>query len=200
MTAAAMPAPAASLRRDLRAARVRKSRLRALRDSVVVVVACVIASLLIQAFVVRSFYVPSTSMMPTLNVGDRMIVDELTPTLTGYHRGDIVVFTDPGGWLPAADGADGSLVKRVIGLPGDTVQGLGDGTLRVNGATVREPWAREATQAPFTVTVPAGRLWVEGDNRAVSGDSRFHGTVPIADVTGRVVWKYWPEFGAPAGG
>jgi signal peptidase I len=179
------------LRRDLRADRRadRRRRHRKLRALSTLVIGAILISVTLQAFVVRGFYVPSSSMMPTLTMGDRVLVDELTPRFTGYHQGDIVVFHDPGDWLESF-GLNDYLVKRIIAVGGDTIQGLADGTVIVNGRTVDEPWT--ASQQPFEATVPAGELWVMGDNRSNSADSRFHGTVPVSDVVGRVFVVYWP--------
>ncbi|WP_221584176.1 signal peptidase I [Microbacterium sp. G2-8] len=200
-----------------------------LRDVVVIVAVAVVVSVLIKAFVVRSFYIPSASMEETLMTGDRILVDELTVDWTGYERGDVVVFRDPGGWLDgaAAEGPGGiagavdwiltgvgisasdsenHLVKRVIGLPGDHVVCCNSvGQLEVNGVGVDEldylnlpEGSTLASNMDFDVTVPDGAVWVMGDNRNRSQDSRYHneqpggGFVPLDDVVGRVVLRTWP--------
>lgn len=185
------------LRRDLRASRRHERRKRAIRDAAIFVGACVIISIILQTFIVRGFWVPSPSMVPTLSVQDRILADEITPRFTGYHPGDIIVFRDPDGWLSEDDGD--FLVKRVIAVGGDTVRGVEDGTIQVNGETLNEPWVDPAQQQPFAATVPDGELWVMGDNRGNSADSRVHGAVPESDVVGRVFWVYWPlaNWGAP---
>ncbi|MDY6054302.1 signal peptidase I [Micrococcus sp.] len=174
---------------------------------------------LLQAFVVRMFLVPSASMEPTLEPGDRIAVSLLPPAPGGLHRGDVVVFTDTKGWLTGDDarwadplrvaaslvGADQGrrhVVKRVVGLPGDTVRWQpGWEHLQVNGADLDEPYLANglAGEGPgFDVTVPEGRLWVLGDHRAVSQDSRQHregpggGFVAEEDVLGRAVAVVWP--------
>lgn len=190
-------------RRDLRAARNRERlrlRRRTLRELIAIALAVAVAFSVLQVFVVRGFWVPSASMEPALNVDDRIVVDQLTPRFTDYQRGDIVVFHDPGGWL-GDGGEEDFLVKRIIAVAGDTITGRSDGTVTVNGADLVEPWARLTSQEPFTFTVPAGDVWVMGDNRGNSADSRVHGTVPSQDIVGRVVWVYWPlaRWGAPAG-
>ncbi|MFZ6991262.1 signal peptidase I [Curtobacterium sp. RRHDQ66] len=168
-----------------------------LRDLVIIVVAALLASFLVKAYLVRSFYIPSASMENTLLVGDRVLVNELVPKAVGLQRGDVVVFQDPGGWLGPGMGDD--LIKRVIGLPGDTVACCdADGRLQVNGHAVDEPYvvlqsgSNRVTGQDFTEKVPAGQIWVMGDNRYDSADSRVHGTVPESDVVGRAFVITWP--------
>ncbi|TDN41640.1 signal peptidase I [Curtobacterium flaccumfaciens] len=168
-----------------------------LRDVAIIVVAAVLASFLVKAYLVRSFYIPSASMENTLLIGDRVLVNELVPGVVPVQRGDVVVFQDPGGWLTAGQGDD--LIKRVIGMPGDTVSCCdAQGRLSVNGHPVDEsyvvlaPGSDRVSSEDFSVTVPAGRLWVMGDNRYDSADSRVHGTVPVADVVGRAFLTTWP--------
>ncbi|MGH9080880.1 MAG: signal peptidase I, partial [Acidimicrobiales bacterium] len=144
----------------------------------VLVVALVLA-IGVRAYVAQMFYIPSGSMLPTLQVGDRIVVDKLSYRLHGVGRGDVVVFRRPP--LEQADYSD--LVKRVIGLPGDTVAAV-DGRVYINGQPLSEPWLPEP--APITspsplpegfsldhpFTVPAGQYYVMGDNRTDSEDSR----------------------------
>jgi len=168
-----------------------------LRDLVIIVVAALLASFLVKAYLVRSFYIPSASMENTLLVGDRVLVNELVPKAVGLQRGDVVVFQDPGGWLGPGMGDD--LIKRVIGLPGDTVSCCdADGRLQVNGHAVDEPYvvlrsgSNRVSGQDFTEKVPAGQIWVMGDNRYESADSRVHGTVPESDIVGRAFVITWP--------
>jgi signal peptidase I len=174
-----------------------------LRDILFILLAALIISFLIKTFLIRSFYIPSPSMENTLMPNDRVIVSLLTPGLTPLQRGDIVVFTDPGGWLPdeptlpSADGGalndilaflglaapddNDHLIKRVIGLPGDKVSCCTpQGQLTVNGVPLDEPYiVKPNTASPddpytFSVTVPKGDIWVMGDNRYQSADSAYH--------------------------
>ncbi len=159
----------------------------------------------VRTFLVRSFSIPSGSMEQTLMIGDRIMVNELAPRVMPLHRGDIVVFEDPGGWLGYDDDAGQDLVKRVIGLPGDHVSCCdADGHVLVNGRALDEPYLTLADGGPrasatdFDVTVPEGALWVLGDNRDRSADSRAHqtgpyaGFVPVDDVIGRAFVVSWP--------
>lgn len=188
--------------------RRRRTRRRVVLGAVIVVIAFAV-TLLVQTAVFTPFTVPSVSMQNTLDAGDRILVDKIGYGASSIHRGDVVVFTDPGGWLAGAkDSASAGngdyLVKRVIGVPGDHVTCCStDGRLSVNGAELYENYAvvpagRPAAVSTFDVTVPAGALWVLGDNRYNSRDSSqtqalpTKGFVPIADVVGQAVAKLWP--------
>ncbi|MFP5345642.1 MAG: signal peptidase I [Actinomycetes bacterium] len=196
-----------------------------LRETVIVVGTALILSLLIKTFLVQAFYIPSESMEQTLVTGDRVLVSELTPGPFELHRGDIVVFRDPGGWLtdvpqpqrgPVASGvvkvltfvgilpqdAGEHLIKRVIGLPGDHVACCdAQGRVTINGAPLNEPYLAPGavpSERTFDVVVPAGRVWVMGDNRQNSRDSRWHmdlpgqGTVDEHLIVGRAFVTIWP--------
>ncbi|GAA3626930.1 signal peptidase I [Microbacterium awajiense] len=200
-----------------------------LRDVLVIVVVAVLVSFLVKTFVVRSFYIPSASMEDTLLVDDRILVDEITPPFSGYERGDVVVFRDPGGWLPpstaparapiveaidwvlslvglSAPDSDDHLVKRIIGVPGDQVVCCDAiGHITVNGVPIDESDYIElpsgetfASGDAFDVVVPEDSLWVLGDNRYRSKDSRYNtdqpgkGFVPIENVVGRAFLITWP--------
>lgn len=198
----------------------------ALRETVVVVVIALALSLVVKTFLVQAFFIPSQSMEDTLLKGDRVVVSKLTPGPFDLQRGDIVVFTDPGGWLPVtAPPSDGPvrgavrtaltfvgllpndsgnhLIKRLIGLPGDHVVCCdADGKMSINGVSITEPYVFEGnvpSERTFDITVPAGRVWVMGDHRQMSEDSRYHddgtggtGSAPISDVTGKAFVLVWP--------
>jgi len=182
------------LQESSEAQRVRMRR-RLIQLGALVAVALVTTSLL-RAFVIQTFSVPSESMEPTLIPGQVLVVG--MQTKEDLARGDIVVFADVDGWLGEGDDF---LVKRVIGLPGDTVKCCSTaGQLIVNGAAIEETYladiAAPASSTEFEVVVPEGRIWVMGDNRALSADSRSHatvdqgagdGTVAIDSVVGRVL-------------
>jgi signal peptidase I len=199
------------------------------RDVLLIVLIALLASALIKTFLVRSFYIPSGSMENTLQIDDRVLVDQLEPALVPVSRGDIVVFSDPGGWLRpvareprtpvsaaldwllqgvglAADDDGDHLIKRVIGVGGDHVACCDDtGRMTVNGTPLDESGyitlpagVSAVSQLSFDVTVPEDTLWVMGDNRYNSEDSRFHletatgGFVPLKDVVGRAFLVTWP--------
>jgi signal peptidase I len=206
--------------------------LSAVTEVVVVLSMALALSLVIKTFLVQAFFIPSQSMQDTLQVGDRVLVSKLTPGPLSLHRGDVVVFKDPGGWLDAQPDAAESpirhaltvaltfvgllpqdsgehLIKRVIGMPGDTVMCCdAKGRLQVNGTPTDETYVRAGSKPStetFTVTVKADHLWVMGDNRSQSYDSRFHrelddGQVPTKNVVGKAFVIVWPfsRFGGVA--
>jgi len=201
---------------------------RFLRDVAIILVAAIVISFLIKTFLIRSFYIPSESMEATLIKNDRIIVNELVPDLTPIERGDVVVFKDPGGWLQpipvpeqnpvvgffdwllsfvglTAPDSNDHLIKRVIGLPGDTVACCNEfGQMTVNGVPLEEPYVQlppnvsAVSRDDFEVTVPEDSLWVMGDNRYNSQDSRYNtespskGYVPFENVVGRAILISWP--------
>ncbi|MFI1099492.1 signal peptidase I [Streptomyces melanogenes] len=182
-----------------------------------------ILALLIKTFLVQAFSIPSDSMQDTLQRGDRVLVDKLTPWFGSTpERGEVVVFHDPGGWLedqkpaepnavqkflsfiglmPSAEEKD--LIKRVIATGGDTVECKKGGPVKVNGHALNEPYIYPGDSAcddmPFgPIKVPKGRIWVMGDHRQNSLDSRYHqelpggGTVSNDEVVGRAFTIAWP--------
>ncbi|MEU0007443.1 signal peptidase I [Streptomyces sp. NPDC006314] len=207
------------------ARRPRKSRSFWKELPILIVIALVLA-LLIKTFLVQAFSIPSDSMQNTLQQGDRVLVDKLTPWFGSKpERGEVVVFHDPDNWLagepapnpnavqkvlswiglmPSAEEKD--LIKRVIGVGGDTVQCKGTGPLTVNGKALNEPYVYPGNTpctdddlgGQFKVTVPQGHIWVMGDHRQNSRDSRYnqsdknHGMVPVDKVVGRAIVKAWP--------
>jgi len=192
-----------------------------LRELVQVVVAALVLSVLVRTFLIQAFYVPSSSMEDTLQRNDRIVVSKINTKFTGVNRTDVVVFHDPGGWLgegfpnpydtpvgrvlqfigivPSNSGND--LVKRVIGVGGDVIECCAqDGALIVNGKPVTEQYLKpdsRTDQVIFKILIPEGYIFVMGDNRGNSEDSRYHldrnnGLVPLDEVVGRVVVRIWP--------
>jgi signal peptidase I len=166
---------------------------------VIVLVVALLAALGVRAYVAQMFYIPSGSMLPTLQIGDRIVVDKLSYHLHAVHRGDIVVFRRPP--LERAPYAD--LVKRVIGLPGDTVSSV-DGRVYIDGKPLQEPWLPSpppptspsplpdgfSLNHPFTV--PTGEYYVMGDNRTDSEDSRYFGPIAGSLIVGKMGFVVWP--------
>ena len=162
-------------------------------------VVAVLLAVGVRVYVAQMFYIPSGSMLPTLQIGDRIVVDKLTYHLYAVRRGDIVVFRRPP--LEPAPYAD--LVKRVIGLPGDTLS-LSGGRVMVDGRILEEPWLPDPApetlpsplSAPFSLnhpyTVPAGYYFVMGDNRTDSEDSRYFGPIPRSLIVGKMAFRVWP--------
>ena len=161
----------------------------------------------LRTFVAQAYYIPSVSMTPQLAVNDRVVVSKLAYDLHDPHRGDIVVFDAPPG-LPALPDRSSALVrfirrlfqpstqeyiKRVVALPGETVEGR-QGRILINGKRLVEPYLPPGTvtQDFRPTTVPSHRLWVMGDNRSNSEDSRVFGPIRRSSVVGRAVVRVWP--------
>ncbi|WP_457253323.1 signal peptidase I [Pedococcus sp. P5_B7] len=200
----------------------------AIKEFAIVVGMALVLSFIVKTWLLQAFYIPSGSMEDTLVLNDRVIVSKLTPGPIDLKRGDIVVFADPGQWLDEApkaqqgpvatvvtetltfvgllpDNAENHLIKRVIGLPGDHVVCCDEGgRITINGTAIKEPYLKPgdaASEQDFDITVPSGRVWVMGDHRSNSADSRVHdgpenngsqGSVDERLVVGRAVALVWP--------
>ncbi|HWU07126.1 MAG TPA: signal peptidase I [Streptomyces sp.] len=226
--ATARSLPTRAERRRLARKVKRRRRRSALKEIPLLVLVALLVALVLKTFLVQAFVIPSGSMEQTIRVGDRVLVDKLTPWFGSEpQRGDVVVFKDPGGWLQQESGAtedlpagvkqvkglltfigllpsedEQDLIKRVVAVGGDTVKCCGaDGRITVNGVALDEPYLNPG-DAPstleFEVRVPRGRIFVLGDHRSNSADSRFHldkpgkGTVSQDEVVGRAVVIAWP--------
>lgn len=196
-----------------------------LREFPILIVVALLVSLIIKTFLVQFFYIPSGSMETTLQIKNRVAVNKVPFMSETIKRGDIVVFRDLAHWLPDAevsgepiviakikegliavgilpDPAKQHLVKRVIGVAGDQVVCCDNNKLiTVNGVAINEPYiykGDDPSDMNFDVTVPKGKIWVMGDHRSASADSRYHtddinkGMVPVSTVVGRVVAVIWP--------
>jgi signal peptidase I len=195
-----------------------------MRELPVLIVVALVLALVIKTYAIQAFYIPSASMENTLDIGDRVLINKLVYDFRGIHRGDIVVFNGNGSWdfnqPPSSsnifsrfwgdlEGIVGIshdttiYIKRVIGLPGDHVKCCNArGQVTVNGVPLTEQSylypGNASSSDPFSITVPPGRLWVMGDHRAVSYDSRGHmgdpggGTIPENAVLGRAFVIIWP--------
>jgi len=196
-----------------------------LRELPILVIVALAVSLVIKTVLVQFFFIPSGSMENTLQINDRVAVNKLPFVGKSIGRGDVVVFRDPDNWLPEPysieqnkvvakvkegfvavgilpNPAKQYLVKRAIGIAGDKVECCSKNKkLLVNGVEIDEPYifaGNSPSDSNFNVTVPAGKIWVMGDHRGASADSRFHqedinnGMVPLSKVTGKVVGIIWP--------
>ncbi len=196
-----------------------------LREIPIIIGSALIVSIIVKTFFLHFFFIPTGSMENTLQVGDRIAVNKFGALFSEIKRGEIVVFADPDNWLGQApddqssglmgqgknllitigvvpDPAKQYLIKRVIGVGGDTVICCDDQErLTVNGKSIAEPYVYEndkASESNFNVTVPEGFIWVMGDHRGASSDSRFHtndvnaGMVPLSKVVGRATFIVWP--------
>ena len=198
----------------------------AIREVVAIAATALVISFLIKTFLAQAFWIPSGSMEDTLVYGDRVMVSKIQAGSLGVDRGDIVVFEDPGGWLPTIQREDrgpvvngllrglefvgvapssqgNHLIKRVIGLPGDTVACCDDdGRLSVNGEPLQEDYLAPGDQpstTDFEITVPEDHIWLMGDHRSNSRDSRANddgtgetGSVPLDNVVGQAVVLIFP--------
>ena len=168
------------------------SKARTAIEWTLVIAGALVAALLIKTFLFQAFFIPSASMEPTLHVGDRVLVNKLSNKFGDIERGDLVVFKRPDiAEEEAAVVRD--LIKRVIALPGETVEAR-DGAVFINGSRLEEDYLPEGTiseNLPRQV-VPAGKIWVMGDNRTNSRDSRVLGAIDVDTVHGRAFVRIWP--------
>lgn len=154
---------------------------------IILLVAFALVFGVVRPFVVEAFYIPSESMVPTLEVGDRVFVNKFIYNFSEPQRGDVIVFD-------SVEGGDEELIKRVVGVPGDEIS-VQNGTLIVNNERLQEPYVNdEFPDDSFfgPVTVPPGNVFAMGDNRANSRDSRFFGPVPFENIAGEAFVTFWP--------
>ena len=201
-----------------------KAKGSSLRELPILIISALVLSIIVKTFFIQFFYIPSGSMENTLQVNDRVGVNKFGALFSDIKRGEVVVFRDPANWLsPNYDDSSGIrkvikdalvfvgvlpdpskqyLIKRVIGVGGDKVRCCGkDGKIEVNGIGIDEPYIYEGdkpSDSDFEVEVPQGFIWVMGDHRGASADSRFHtddpnkGMVALDKVTGRATFIIWP--------
>jgi signal peptidase I len=174
---------------DTRKRRKRRSGTRQAIEWVVLIGTALVIAIVIKTFLFQAFYIPSASMVPTLKINDRVLVNKLSYKTHDIHRGDIVVFTKPPN--EASDIKD--LVKRVIGLSNETVEGR-ENHIYINGRLLKEPYLPAGTPISTfkPTTIPANSIWVMGDNRGESQDSRYFGPIRKSSVVGRVFIRIWP--------
>ena len=161
-------------------------------ENVRLVAIALVIAIFVRFFIAEPRFIPSPSMVPTLAVGDRLLVEKVSYHLHLPNRGDIVVFAPPPQLQEYGYQASQAFIKRVIGLPGQQVQ-VSQGKVYVNGEPLAENYVLEAPQYEMPpVTVPAGQLFVMGDNRNDSNDSHVWGFLPIENVIGRALLRFWP--------
>jgi len=189
------------------------------QESILLVATALVLALIVKTFFFQAFYIPSDSMVPTMVKNDKLLVQKWSYWRGGPERGDVVVFRDPGNWLGGMGEDEGNavqdalevvglfpsgghLIKRVIGVGGDKVACCDDqGRTTVNGAPIDEPYLNDQAvnaDKTFSIEVPKGYLWVQGDNRGNSADSREHlgepggGFISDDDIVGKAWLRVWP--------
>lgn len=177
--------------REKQPARAETSMVRWLIETALLVLLAFALAQGIKTFLVQPFVIPTGSMIPTIEIGNRVLAEKLTFRFSRPPRyNDIVVFGDPKGQHPA-------LIKRTIAVGGQTVD-LQDGFVYVDGVKLDEPYTHGQRSDPldssitYPFRVPEGHIWVMGDNRTNSGDSRYFGPIALSAVQGHAVWTYWP--------
>ena len=166
---------------------------------VLVIVGAILLALVVKVFLLQAFYIPSLSMSPTLRVGDRVLVNKLSYRLHDVNRGDVIVFERP---ASETSSTIPDLIKRVVGLPGESISFI-DGAVYVDGKRLDESYLSDGTvtssaNAPNKCTaeapcvVPSGQVWVMGDNRSDSKDSRYFGSIDESTIVGRAFVAVWP--------
>lgn len=161
-------------------------------DNLVTVAIALLLALLIRVFIAEPRYIPSDSMVPTLEIGDRLVIEKVSPHYRSPQRGDIVVFTPPDALQAIGYSANDVLIKRVIGTPGHQVA-VHDGRVYLDEEPLQEPYtaAPPNYQLP-PITIPDDTYLVLGDNRNNSNDSHIWGLLPAEDIRGRAIFRFWP--------
>lgn len=166
---------------------------RGLRNWLIAIIAALLASILVRTFAFESYFIPSGSMEPTLQVGDRVMVDKLAVDFGTINIGDVIVFRSFSAVTTQCHDSVPDLVKRVVAVPGDTIASIGN-RIYVNDQLLKENWTHnEPLGRPIpTTVVPKGDYYVLGDNHPNSCDSRYWGFVPRSSIIGKVFIRYWP--------
>ncbi len=177
-------------RDDVAAVARMKRSTRSAIEWIAVIVGALLVALVVKTFLIQAFYIPSPSMVPTLEIGDRVLVNKLSYDFGDVNRGDVIVFNRPGG--AGSDGIE-ELIKRVVALPGETVE-ANNNQVFVNGQPLDESYLpADAVTSDFAPEViPDGNVWVMGDNRSSSFDSRQFKAIPTDTIVGRAFVIIWP--------
>jgi len=166
-----------------------KSGLRNVIEWVIIVAGALVVALVVKTFLLQAFFIPSLSMSPTLQIHDRVLVNKVSYDMHDVNRADVVVFKSPTNDTEIKD-----LIKRVVGLPGETIE-TRDGRVEIDGVELDEGYLQPdiAPGPPVTrQVIPAGHIFVMGDNRSNSRDSRVFGPIPESLIVGRAFVKVWP--------
>ena len=162
------------------------------KENLVTIVIAISIALLIRVFIAEPRYIPSGSMLPTLEIGDRLVVEKVSYHFQPVHRGDIIVFQPPRQLQVRGYEINQAFIKRAIAKGGDTVA-VKDGTVYLNNIPLQENYIAQLPQYSMPlVTVPEGKLFVMGDNRNNSNDSHIWGFLPESNIIGHAVFRFWP--------
>ena len=165
---------------------------RSLRENLILITIALVLAFFIRTFIAEPRYIPSDSMLPTLETGDRLVIEKISYRFTSPKFGDIVVFQPPPELQSRGYSQDQAFIKRIIGTPGDTVK-IDDGKVYLNGNILQEDYIKEPPLQAFQlVQVPQNQYFMMGDNRNDSNDSRYWGFLPKKNMIGKAIFRFWP--------
>ncbi|MEM7714342.1 MAG: signal peptidase I [Cyanobacteria bacterium P01_A01_bin.68] len=165
---------------------------RSLRENLILITIALVLAFFIRTFIAEPRYIPSDSMLPTLETGDRLVIEKISYRFTSPKFGDIVVFQPPPELQRRGYSQDQAFIKRIIGTPGDTLK-IDDGKVYLNGNILQEDYIKEPPLQAFQlVRVPPNQYFMMGDNRNDSNDSRYWGFLPKKNMIGKAIFRFWP--------
>ena len=165
---------------------------RSLRENLILITIALVLAFFIRTFIAEPRYIPSDSMLPTLETGDRLVIEKISYRFTSPKFGDIVVFQPPPELQRRGYSQDQAFIKRIIGTPGDTLK-IDDGKVYLNGNILQENYIKEPPLQAFQlVRVPQNQYFMMGDNRNDSNDSRYWGFLPKKNMIGKAIFRFWP--------
>lgn len=165
---------------------------RSLRENLILITIALVLAFFIRTFIAEPRYIPSDSMLPTLETGDRLVIEKVSYRFNSPKFGDIVVFQPPPELQRRGYSQDQAFIKRIIGTPGDTLK-IDDGKVYLNGNILQEDYIKEPPLEPFQlVRVPRKQYFMMGDNRNDSNDSRYWGFLPKKNIIGKAIFRFWP--------
>ncbi|BAY86830.1 signal peptidase I [Calothrix parasitica NIES-267] len=165
---------------------------RSLRENLILITIALVLAFFIRTFIAEPRYIPSDSMLPTLETGDRLVIEKISYRFNSPKFGDIVVFQPPPELQRRGYSQDQAFIKRIIGTPGDTLK-IDDGKVYLNGNILQEDYIKEPPLQAFQlVRVPQNQYFMMGDNRNDSNDSRYWGFLPKKNMIGKAIFRFWP--------
>ncbi|MEO0934867.1 MAG: signal peptidase I, partial [Cyanobacteria bacterium J06641_2] len=165
---------------------------RSLRENLILITIALVLAFFIRTFIAEPRYIPSDSMLPTLETGDRLVIEKVSYRFSSPKFGDIVVFQPPPKLQRRGYSQDQAFIKRIIGTPGDTLK-IDDGKVYLNGNILQEDYIKEpASKAYPLVEVPPNQYFMMGDNRNDSNDSRYWDFLPRQNMIGKAIFRFWP--------